>query len=80
MSTTREIHARESDGVSVTLFAVFERNPFTGENDCAEIYAHVIDTRTGDDFNIRDIPQDKALDVFYHPLSTGHRLLTAGRI
>ena len=77
---TKEIHSRESDGVSVTLFADFELNPFTGKSDCVEISCHVVDSRNGDDFTIRDIPKDRVLDVFNHPFSVGRNLLMSGRI
>jgi hypothetical protein len=74
MPVTKEIHSRDADGITVTLFATFE------DSDCTEISCHVTDSRNGTDFTIRDIPKEKALDAFYHPFATGERLLVAGVI
>ena len=70
----KELHKREADGVSVTLFAHFEGT------ECLEISCRVIDSRAGDDFVISDIPKNQALDVFYHPYASGHQLLTSGAL
>lgn len=72
MPVTKEIHSRDADGIAVTLLAHFE------DSECIEISCHVTDSRNGTDFAIRDIPKNKALDVFYHPFATGERLLMAG--
>jgi hypothetical protein len=70
----KEIHSRDADGITVSLFAHFE------DSDCVEISCHVTDSRTGTDFTISDIPKNKALEAFYHPFATGEKLLTAGVI
>jgi len=71
--TMTELHKRESDGLTVTLFAEFE-----GAD--VEISCRVQDVKTGDDFTIRDIPHHKALEVFKHPLSVGVSLLSSGKL
>jgi hypothetical protein len=72
MPVAKEIHQREADGITVTLYAHFE------DSEVVDISCHVCDLRRGLDFTISDIPQNKALDVFYHPFASGERLLVAG--
>ena len=54
---TRELAARESDGISVLLLWHPDANALTVEVD---------DTRAGDRFQLAVSP-DRALDAFYHP-------------
>jgi hypothetical protein len=71
---SREIHSRDSDGITVTLYALF------AGSECIEIYCRVIDTKRGEDFTIRDIPRNRALEAFYHPFAFGNRALMAGAV
>jgi hypothetical protein len=70
----REIHKRESDGLTVTLIADLE------DSDCKEISCHVVDVRQNVEFTISDVPPHKALDVFYHPFAFGEGLLKTGTL
>jgi hypothetical protein len=70
--TVKEIHEREADGITVTLFAHF------GDTECEYCSVHVLDTRTGTEFTLSEIPNGEALDAFYHPFAIGERLLTTG--
>jgi hypothetical protein len=56
---TRELAARESDGIHVTLLW------HAGEN---ALTVSVEDDRAGDRFQLAVAP-DRALDVFYHPFA-----------
>jgi hypothetical protein len=56
-STTRELAARDSDGISVRLLWHPHENAVT---------VSVEDTRAGDRFQLGVAP-DRALDAFYHP-------------
>lgn len=70
----RELHKRENNGLTVTLYADFS-NPYNVVVSC-----RVVDLNTGSDFVIADIPHDKVLDVFYHPLASGKHLLETGAL
>lgn len=70
--TVKEIHEREADGITVTLFAHF------GEVGCEYCSVHVLDSRNGTEFTLSEIPNSEALEAFYHPFATGEKLLTAG--
>jgi hypothetical protein len=76
----RELHHRETDGLTVTLFAEFRDSAISGENELVELSCRVVDTKESQDFTIREIPRDKALEVFYHPFASGHTLLTSGAL
>jgi hypothetical protein len=54
---TRELAARESDGIHVVLFWHPDENALT---------VSVDDTRAGDRFQLAVAP-DRALEAFYHP-------------
>jgi len=56
---TRELAARESDGIHVLLLWHADENALT---------VSVDDTRAGDCFRLVVAP-DRALDVFYHPFA-----------
>ena len=56
-STTRELAARDNDGISVRLLWHPHENVVT---------VSVEDTRAGDRFQLSVAP-DRALDAFYHP-------------
>jgi hypothetical protein len=58
-STTRELAARDSDGISVRLLWHPHENVLT---------VSVEDTRAGDRFQLAVAP-DRALDAFYHPFA-----------
>ena len=58
-ATTRELAARESDGIHVLLLW------HPGEN---AVTVSVEDTRLGDRFRIAVAPE-RALDAFYHPFA-----------
>ena len=58
-SETRELAARESDGINVALLW------HPGEN---ALTVSVEDARVGDRFQIEVAP-DRALDAFYHPFA-----------
>ena len=58
-TTTRELAARESDGVSVRLLWHPRENALT---------VSVEDGRMGDCFDLAIAPDD-ALDAFYHPFA-----------
>jgi hypothetical protein len=79
----KEISVREADGITVTLYAHFAVMPPMPERisalgECVEISCHVVDSRTGTEFTISDVPRHKALDVFYHPFAAADSMLTAG--
>ena len=59
MSTTRELAARESDGIQVALLWHPDENALT---------VSVEDARAGGRFQIEVAP-DRALDAFYHPFA-----------
>jgi hypothetical protein len=56
---TRELAARESDGINVFLLWHPRQN---------ELTVSVEDVRLGDCFNLAVAP-DRALDAFYHPFA-----------
>ena len=56
---TRELAARESDGVRVLLLWHPDENALT---------ASVEDARVGDRFQLA-VARDRALDAFYHPFA-----------
>jgi hypothetical protein len=58
-STTRELAARDSDGISVRLLWHPHENAVT---------VSVEDARAGDRFQLAVAP-DRALDAFYHPFA-----------
>ena len=58
-STTRELAARDSDGISVRLLWHPHENAVT---------VSVEDTRAGDRFQLA-VASDRALDAFYHPFA-----------
>ena len=58
-STTRELAARDSDGLSVRLLWHPRENAVT---------VSVEDTRAGDCFHLA-VPPERALDAFYHPFA-----------
>ena len=58
-ATTRELAARESDGIHVLLLWHLGENAVT---------VSVEDTRLGDRFRIAVAPE-RALDAFYHPFA-----------
>ena len=57
--TTRELAARDSDGVHVVLLWHPHEN---------EVSVSVEDARAGDSFQLR-VASDRALDAFYHPFA-----------
>jgi hypothetical protein len=57
--TTRELAARESDGIRVRL---------VWNADAASLTVAVEDVRAGDGFQLMVAP-DRALDAFYHPFA-----------
>ena len=59
LSTTRELAARDSDGVHVVLLWHPDENA---------VSVSVEDARAGDHFQLRVAP-DRALDAFYHPFA-----------
>ena len=59
LTTTRELAARESDGVNVVLLWHPRDNAVTVE---------VEDARAGECFRLAVAP-DRALDAFYHPFA-----------
>jgi hypothetical protein len=58
-STTRELAARDSDGISVRLLWHPHENAVT---------VSVEDTRAGDRFQLA-VASERALDAFYHPFA-----------
>jgi hypothetical protein len=58
-TTTRELAARESDGIHVVLFWNPDENALT---------VSVEDVRIGDRFQLAVAPE-RALDAFYHPFA-----------
>ena len=76
----RELHERNTDGLSVILYAEFRDNPYSSENELIELSCHVKDSKDNVEFTIHDIPRHKALEVFYHPFASGHTLLTSGAL
>ena len=58
-TSTRELAARENDGVSVRLLWHPRRNAVT---------LSVEDSRVGDRFQLA-VAADRALDAFYHPFA-----------
>ena len=57
--TTRELAARDSDGVHVVLLWHPHENA---------VSVSVEDARAGDSFQLR-VASDRALDAFYHPFA-----------